>query len=68
MLSAPPAAAKGLIHLLRNLILPRVFAGFERKVAEEKRAWRICFNRFKPEIHGRCSHCGAEGGPGTDAV
>jgi len=41
-----------------------VFAGFERKVAEEKRAWRICFNRFKPEIHGRCSHCGAEGGPG----
>ena len=28
----------------------------------------MCFNRFKPETHGRCSHCGAEGGPGTDAV
>ncbi|CAE7247159.1 unnamed protein product, partial [Symbiodinium sp. CCMP2456] len=41
-----------------------VFADIERKVAEEKRAWRICFNRFKPETHGRCSHCGAEGGPG----
>mmetsp|Transcript_69552 Transcript_69552/g.165892 ORF Transcript_69552/g.165892 Transcript_69552/m.165892 type:complete len:569 (-) Transcript_69552:152-1858(-) len=41
-----------------------VFAGIERKVAEEKRAWRMCFNRFKPETHGRCSHCGAEGGPG----
>ena len=47
----------------------RLGVDFGRRVfAEEKRARRLRRLRAKPDNHYRCSHCGAEAGPGVQRI